>query len=239
MKDNKRYYNFFGNTPLVYLSQISKNLKANIFAKVESRNPAFSVKDRITYAMITDALRAGKLKEGMTIIEPTSGNTGIALAMVGASMGFKVTLAMPESMSIERRALMKIFGADIILTPAEKGMKGAIDKTDELIANAPEKYFLAGQFDNPSNPNIHEATTGPEIFRDLNGEVDFFVAGVGTGGTISGTSRFLKRATMGRLKSVAVEPYSSPAITKFINKEHYTPSPINTGDRRWLYPKKS
>jgi len=204
MKDNKRYYNFFGNTPLVYLSQISKNLKANIFAKVESRNPAFSVKDRITYAMITDALRAGKLKEGMTIIEPTSGNTGIALAMVGASMGFKVTLAMPESMSIERRALMKIFGADIILTPAEKGMKGAIDKTDELIANAPEKYFLAGQFDNPSNPNIHEATTGPEIFRDLNGEVDFFVAGVGTGGTISGTSRFLKRATMGRLKSVQV-----------------------------------
>lgn len=220
-----KYYNTIGNTPLVRLSRINKTLKGNLFAKLESRNPAFSVKDRIAYAMITDAIKNGKLREGMEIIEPTSGNTGIALSMVAASLGFRIKIAMPESMSLERRSLMKQFGAELILTPAEKGMKGAIDKVNELIAENPNRYFLPGQFDNPANPKIHEATTGPEIYRDLNGEIDYFVAGVGTGGTITGTSKFLKRVSFGKIISVAVEPSKSPAITKYLNNEPYTPSP--------------
>lgn len=220
-----KYYNTIGNTPLVRLSRINKTLKGNLFAKLESRNPAFSVKDRIAYAMITDAIKNGRLREGMEIIEPTSGNTGIALSMVAASLGFRIKIAMPESMSLERRSLMKQFGAELILTPAEKGMKGAIDKVNELIAENPNRYFLPGQFDNPANPKIHEATTGPEIYRDLNGEIDYFVAGVGTGGTITGTSKFLKRVSFGKIISVAVEPSKSPAITKYLNNEPYTPSP--------------
>lgn len=225
MNNFEKYYQTFGNTPIIPLNNIGKGLNGKIFGKLESRNPAFSVKDRIAYAMITDAIKDGRLKPGMEIIEPTSGNTGIALSMVGASLGYKVTLTMPESMSIERRALMKMFGANTVLTPAEKGMKGAIDTANEMIYSEPSRYFLPSQFDNPSNPTIHEATTGPEIFRDMRGEIDFFIAGVGTGGTISGASRFLKKATFGKLKSVAVEPSKSPAITKFLNKEPYTPSP--------------
>lgn len=220
-----KYYNTIGNTPLVRLSRINKTLKGHLFAKLESRNPAFSVKDRIAYAMITDAIKNGRLKEGMEIIEPTSGNTGIALSMVAASLGFRIKIAMPESMSLERRSLMKQFGAELILTPAEKGMKGAIDKVNELIAENPNRYFLPGQFDNPANPKIHEATTGPEIYRDLNGEIDYFVAGVGTGGTITGTSKFLKKVSFGKIISIAVEPSKSPAITKYLNNEPYTPSP--------------
>ncbi|MEF3255817.1 MAG: cysteine synthase A [Deferribacterales bacterium] len=214
-----------GNTPIVYLSNLSKGLNGKLFAKLESRNPAFSVKDRIAYSMIIEAIQNGRLKENMEILEPTSGNTGIALSMVGASLGFKVKLVMPESMSIERRSLMKIFGAEFILTPAEKGMKGAIDKVKELIDEEPDRYFQPSQFDNPANPKIHEATTGPEIFRDMNGDVDFFVAGVGTGGTITGTSRFLKKVTFGNVKAIAIEPEKSPAITRFLNNEPYTPSP--------------
>lgn len=218
-------YQTVGNTPIVRLEKISNQSGVNIFAKLESRNPGFSVKDRIAYGMLNDAIATGKLKDGMRIIEPTSGNTGIALAMMGASLGFKVTLVMPESMSIERRAMMKYYGADFILTPAEKGMKGAIDKAAEVLNENPKEYFMPQQFDNPANPKIHEATTGPEIFRDLQGEVDFFVAGVGTGGTITGTSRYLKKVSFKSVTSVAVEPAKSPAITKYLNKEDFTPSP--------------
>lgn len=214
-----------GNTPLVKLKKISKQTDINFYAKIESRNPGFSVKDRIAYGMVMDALSKGKLKIGMEIVEPTSGNTGVALAMVGASLGIKVNLTMPESMSVERRAMMKYFGAEFILTPAERGMKGAIEKANEIVQADQNKYFLAGQFDNPANPKIHEATTGPEIFRDLHGEADFFVSGVGTGGTISGTSKFLKAVNFRKLTSVAVEPAKSPAITKFLNNEPFTPSP--------------
>jgi len=220
-----KMYQTVGNTPLVRLEKISNELGVNFYAKLESRNPGFSVKDRIAYGMLNDAIMTGKLKEGMNIIEPTSGNTGIALAMMGASLGFKVTLVMPESMSIERRAMMKYYGADFILTPAEKGMKGAIDKAFEVLNENKDKYFMPQQFDNPANPKIHEATTGPEIFRDLQGEVDFFVAGVGTGGTITGTSRYLKKVSFKNVVSVAVEPAKSPAITRYINKEDFTPSP--------------
>lgn len=221
----EKYYNTVGGTPLVELSHFNKSLKGKLFAKMESRNPGFSVKDRIAYSMLTDAVKSNVLKEGMTIIEPTSGNTGIALAMMGASMGFKVALAMPDSMSVERRSMMKMLGAELVLTPAEKGMKGAIDKVDELAKENPDKFFIPGQFDNPANPRIHEATTGPEIFRDINGEVDVFVAGVGTGGTVTGVSRFLKNVTSGVFTSVAVEPADSPAITKHLNKEKFTPAP--------------
>ncbi|MBZ4672693.1 cysteine synthase A [Deferribacterales bacterium Es71-Z0220] len=220
-----KMYQTVGNTPLVRLEKVSKELGVNLFAKLESRNPGFSVKDRIAYGMLNDAISTGKLKEGMKIIEPTSGNTGIALAMMGASLGFKVTLVMPESMSVERRAMMKYYGADFILTPAEKGMKGAIDKATEVLKETPEKYFMPQQFENPANPKIHEATTGPEIFRDLQGNVDFFVAGVGTGGTISGTSRYLKSVSFKSVTSVAVEPAKSPAITKYLSKEDFAPAP--------------
>jgi len=221
----KNYYNSIGATPIVELSHFNKDLKGRLFAKMESRNPAFSIKDRIAYSMLKDAVERGVLKEGMTIIEPTSGNTGIALAMVGASMGFQVSLAMPESMSIERRSMMQMLGAEVVLTPAEKGMKGAIDKVNEMAKEHPDRFFIPGQFDNPANPKIHEATTGPEIYHDLNGGVDVFVAGVGTGGTITGVSRFLKSVLSRPLISVAVEPSKSPVITRHINNESFTPAP--------------
>jgi cysteine synthase A len=208
-----------GNTPLVKLNKLGKNLKNNIYAKIESRNPAFSIKDRLAYGLIFDALESGKLKKGMSIIEPTSGNTGIALAMVGKKLGFNVILTMPETMSKERMALMKMLGAEIILTDGTLGMKGAIDKANELKKNNPEKYYIPGQFDNPANPKIHEATTGPEIFRDLNGKVDILVAGVGTGGTITGITRFLKKVLPNKLISVAVEPENSPVLQKTVNNE--------------------
>ena len=214
-----------GNTPLVKLNNLGKGLKNTIYAKVEGRNPAFSIKDRLAYGLISDAIENEHLREGMSIIEPTSGNTGIALAMIGKTLGFNVILTMPETMSVERRAMMKMLGADIILTEGSKGMKGAIDKAQELKENEPDKYFIPGQFDNPANPKIHEATTGPEIFRDLNGDVDIFVAGVGTGGTITGTTKFLKSVLPHPLISVAVEPANSPAIQKALDNEDFTPSP--------------
>ena len=182
----------FGNSPIIRLSKIDKGLTNRIYAKLEFRNPAFSVKDRIGYAMIVDAIARNDLREKMEILEPTSGNTGIALAMVGASYGYSVNLVMPESMSEERKKLIKMLGANLILTPKEKGIIGSINEVKKMIEESPSKYFVPGQFSNPSNPKIHEATTGPEIFRDMAGNVDIFVACVGTGGTITGVSKYLK-----------------------------------------------
>jgi len=215
----------YGHTPVVRLDRLGKGLKNSIWLKLESRNPAFSVKDRIARSMILTALTEGTLSEGARIIEPTSGNTGIALAMMGASLGFGVDLVMPETMSVERRKVMTMMGANIILTPGDKGMKGAISKAEELVRDGGKKYFMPSQFDNKANPRIHFATTGPEIFSDMDGRVDYFVAGVGTGGTISGVSRFLKQAVAGGVTSVAVEPVSSPAISKHLKGEEFTPSP--------------
>lgn len=203
-----------GNTPLVEVSNFSKkhNLEANIFAKLEYFNPAGSVKDRIAKAIIEDAEEKGLLKEGSVIIEPTSGNTGIGLAAVAASKGYRIIIAMPETMSVERRNLMKAYGAELVLTDGAKGMKGAIAKADELAAEIPNS-FIAGQFVNPVNPATHKATTGPEIWKDTDGKVDIFVAGVGTGGTISGVGEYLKEQNPA-IKIVAVEPATSPVLSK-------------------------
>ncbi|BCY18102.1 O-acetylserine sulfhydrylase [Leptolinea sp. HRD-7] len=200
-----------GNTPLVRINRLSEGARATIAAKLEFFNPAHSVKDRIGLAMIDAAEKAGKLTKDSTIIEPTSGNTGIALAMVGAARGYKVTLVMPETMSRERRMLLKAYGADLILTPGPEGMGGAIKKAEELAASDP-KYFLPQQFNNPANPEIHRKTTAEEIWRDTDGKVDFLVAGVGTGGTITGTSEVLK-ARKPSFKAIAVEPDASPVLS--------------------------
>ncbi len=200
-----------GNTPLVRINRLSEGARATVAAKLEFFNPAHSVKDRIGFAMIDAAEKAGKLTKDSTIIEPTSGNTGIALAMVGAARGYKVTLVMPETMSRERRMLLKAYGADLILTPGPEGMGGAIKKAEELAASDP-KYFLPQQFNNPANPEIHRRTTAEEIWRDTDGKVDFLVAGVGTGGTITGISEVLK-ARRPSFKSIAVEPDASPVLS--------------------------
>ncbi|SEI54335.1 cysteine synthase A [Allopseudospirillum japonicum] len=210
-----------GRTPLVHLSRIAPGKK--IFAKIESRNPAFSVKCRIGANMIWDAEQRGVLKAGMEIIEPTSGNTGIALCFVGAARGYPVILTMPASMSLERRKVMKALGANIILTEPAKGMQGAVDKARELAQADPERYFMPQQFENPANPAIHEQTTGPEIWQDTQGEVDVFVAGVGTGGTLSGVSRYLKQHKA--ITSVAVEPQDSAIIGQALRGEKITPAP--------------
>ena len=212
-----------GNTPLVKLNRLGKGY--NIFAKLESRNPAMSVKCRIGASMIWDAEKTGKLKPGMTLVEPTSGNTGIALAFVAASRGISLTLTMPASMSLERRKVMKSLGATIILTEAAKGMPGAIAKAKELVAEDPEKFLLLQQFENPANPRIHEETTGPEIWNALDGEIDVLVAGVGTGGTITGISRYLKETKGRQITSVAVEPSASPVITQTLAGEDVKPAP--------------
>lgn len=212
-----------GNTPLVRISKLTKHPK--LFAKMESRNPAQSVKCRIGANMIWQAEKDGQLKPGMEIIEPTSGNTGIALAMVGASRGYKVTLTMPETMSIERRKVMKALGANLVLTEGPKGMKGAVDKADELVKAAAGNAILLQQFDNPANPAIHEKTTGPEIWQDTDGEVDIFIAGVGTGGTISGVSRYIKQQQGKTITSVAVEPTDSPLISQTKSGETLKPAP--------------
>ncbi|MGF1758295.1 cysteine synthase A [Photobacterium sagamiensis] len=211
-----------GNTPLVRLNRVSKG---NVLAKVEARNPSFSVKCRIGANMIWDAEKKGLLKEGIELVEPTSGNTGISLAFVAAARGYKLTLTMPESMSLERRKLLKALGANLVLTEAPKGMKGAIDKAEEIVASDPAKYLLLQQFNNPANPEIHEKTTGPEIWDATDGDVDVFVSGVGTGGTLTGVSRFIKQQKGKAITTVAVEPSESPVITQTLNGEDVKPAP--------------
>lgn len=203
-----------GNTPLVRLNRITDGAKATVLAKIEGRNPAYSVKCRIGAAMVADAEQRGLLGPGKEIIEPTSGNTGIALAFVAAAKGIPITLTMPETMSVERRKLLVAYGAKLILTEGAKGMSGAIAKAEEIAAANPEQYVLLQQFKNPANPAVHEKTTGPEIWRDTEGKVDIFVSGVGTGGTITGTARYLKKMPGKPITIVAVEPEASPVLTQ-------------------------
>ncbi|HNY85940.1 MAG TPA: cysteine synthase A [Candidatus Hydrogenedentes bacterium] len=201
-----------GKTPLVRLNNVTQGIKAaHVLAKIEGRNPAYSVKCRIGANMVWDAEKRGALKPGGTIVEPTSGNTGIALAFVAAARGYRLILTMPETMSLERRAMLKAFGAELILTPGALGMPGAIAEAERLAAENPE-YFLPQQFNNPANPEIHRLTTGPEIYEDTDGQMDVLVAGVGTGGTITGISRFLKEDKGLNIQTVAVEPASSPVL---------------------------
>jgi len=203
-----------GHTPLVRLNRVTAGCGATVLAKVEGRNPAYSVKCRIGAAMVWDAEKSGKLTAGMEIVEPTSGNTGIALAFVAAAKGYKLTLTMPETMSIERRRVLAAFGATLVLTPGPEGMNGAVRKAEEIAASDPKRYFMPQQFKNPANPAIHEATTGPEIWDDTNGAIDVFVAGIGTGGTITGVSRYIKKTKKKAIISVAVEPAVSPLLTQ-------------------------
>jgi cysteine synthase A len=214
-----------GNTPLVRLNHVTKGAKATVLAKVEGRNPAYSVKCRIGANMIWDAEERGVLKPGVEIVEPTSGNTGIALAYVAAARGYKLTLTMPETMSIERRRVLAALGANLILTPGSAGMKGAVAKAEEIAASDPARYFLPQQFKNPANPAIHEKTTGPEIWADTDGAVDVIVAGVGTGGTISGISRYLKQTKGKQVVSVAVEPKESAVISQKLAGQELKPGP--------------
>ena len=213
-----------GNTPLVRINRIIQS-PATVLAKVESRNPAFSVKCRIGAALIADAEARGVLKAGMHIVEPTSGNTGIALAFVAAAKGYALTLTMPSSMSIERRKVMKALGANLVLTDPAKGMRGAVEEAQRLLDENPDTYFLPQQFENPANPAIHEATTGPEIWDATGGKVDILVAGVGTGGTISGISSYFEKVKKQALYSVAVEPAESPIIGQTKRGEVLTPGP--------------
>ncbi|HNP03172.1 MAG TPA: cysteine synthase A, partial [Agitococcus sp.] len=212
-----------GNTPLVRLNRVVEGHK-KVYAKIEGRNPAYSVKCRIGANMIWEAEQSGKLKAGMEIIEPTSGNTGIALAYVAAAKGYKLTLTMPASMSLERRKVLKALGANLVLTEAAKGMKGAVDKAEEIRASNPEHYFLPQQFENPANPAIHEKTTGPEIWQDTDGEVDIFIAGVGTGGTLTGVSRYIKHTQGKAIQTIAVEPEASPLISPSLAGENLQPA---------------
>ena len=215
-----------GNTPLIRLNHIPQGTKAAaVLGKVEGRNPAYSVKCRIGAAMIWDAEQKGLLKPGVEIIEPTSGNTGIALAYVAAARGYKLTLTMPETMSLERRRVLAAFGANLLLTPGAEGMPGAIRRAEEIAESEPKKYFLPQQFKNPANPAIHEKTTGPEIWNDTDGAIDVLVSGVGTGGTITGISRFIKNTKGKKILSVAVEPKESPVITQKLAGQEIKPSP--------------
>jgi len=211
-----------GNTPIVKLNRVTSG---NVFAKVESRNPSFSVKCRIGASMIWEAEKSGVLTKEKELIEPTSGNTGIALAFVAASRGYKLTLTMPNTMSLERRKLLKALGANLVLTDGAKGMNGAIEKAKEIQASEPEKYILLQQFENPANPKIHFETTGPEIYEAMDGKIDIFVAGVGTGGTITGVSRYLKLEKGLNVQSVAVEPTNSPVISQTLAGEEVKPGP--------------
>jgi cysteine synthase A len=214
-----------GRTPLVRLNRVTAGAKATVLAKIEGRNPAYSVKCRIGAAMIWDAEQKGLLGPGKEIVEPTSGNTGIALAFVAAARGIPVTLTMPETMSIERRKVLKAFGANLVLTPGASGMRGAIEEAERIRASAPEKYVLLQQFQNPANPAIHMKTTGPEIWEDTDGKIDIFVAGVGTGGTITGVSRYIKHEKNKPIRSVAVEPAHSPVISQTRLGETPKPGP--------------
>jgi len=214
-----------GRTPLVKLNRIVNGAHATVLAKIEGRNPAYSVKCRIGASMIWDAERRGLLGAGVELVEPTSGNTGIALAFVAAARGYRLTLTMPETMSLERRKLIKAFGATLVLTEGAKGMKGAIAKAEEIKASDPNHFLLLQQFKNPANPDIHFKTTGPEIWEDTEGRIDVLVSGVGTGGTITGISRYIKNVKGKKIESVAVEPVNSPVITQFLNKQPLAPGP--------------
>lgn len=233
-----------GGTPLVEFKNLEKalGLKARLVGKLEYLNPAGSVKDRIAKAMIEDAEKSGKLKAGSTIIEPTSGNTGIGLASLAASRGYRIILTMPETMSVERRNILKAYGAEIVLTEGTKGMKGAIAKAEELAKEIPDS-FVPGQFTNPANPKAHYETTGPEIWRDTDGTVDIFIAGVGTGGTVSGTGRYLKEQKAG-VKVIAVEPKTSPVLSEGHGGPHkiqgigagFVPDTLDTGIYDSVFP---
>lgn len=214
-----------GRTPLVKLNRITDGAGATVLAKIEGRNPAYSVKCRIGAAMVADAEARGLLGPGKELIEPTSGNTGIALAFVAAAKGIPLTLTMPETMSIERRKLLVAYGAKLILTEGAKGMNGAIAKAEEIRASDPDRYVLLQQFKNPANPAIHEKTTGPEIWKDTEGQVDIFVSGVGTGGTITGVSRYIKQTQAKAILTVAVEPTASPVLTQKRKGQEIKPAP--------------
>ena len=214
-----------GNTPLVRLNRITDGASATVLAKIEGRNPAYSVKCRIGAAMIWDAEQRGLLSPGKELVEPTSGNTGIALAFVAAARGLPLTLTMPETMSLERRKLLIAYGAKLVLTEGAKGMSGAIAKAEEIAASDPDRYVLLQQFKNPANPAIHEKTTGPEIWNDTDGAIDILVSGVGTGGTITGVTRYIKQTQGKAIISIAVEPAASPVLTQFRAGEPLKPGP--------------
>lgn len=214
-----------GRTPLIRLNRIQDGAPATLLAKIEGRNPAYSVKCRIGASMIWDAEKRGILKPGKEIIEPTSGNTGIALAFVAAARGYPVTLTMPETMSLERRKVLRAFGANLVLTEGSKGMAGAISTAENMVADDPDRFVLLQQFQNPANPRIHFETTGPEIWEDTNGEVDVLVSGIGTGGTISGVSRYIKKEKGKNIISIGVEPTNSPVITQALNGQPLKPGP--------------
>ena len=214
-----------GKTPLIKLNRVVDGAHATVLAKIEGRNPAYSVKCRIGASMVWDAEKRGVLTPGKELVEPTSGNTGIALAYVAAARGYSITLTMPETMSLERRKVLKAFGANLVLTEGPLGMKGAIGRAEQIVASDPSHYVLLQQFQNPANPQIHFETTGPEIWDDTDGGMDVLVSGVGTGGTITGVSRFFKQAKGKQILSVAVEPTHSPVITQTFNKEEIKPGP--------------
>jgi cysteine synthase A len=214
-----------GRTPLVRLNRVTGGGKAILLAKIEGRNPAYSVKCRIGASMIWDAEKRGILTSGKELIEPTSGNTGIALAFVAAARGYSITLTMPETMSLERRKVLRALGANLVLTPGPQGMAGAISKAEEIVASDPRRYVLLQQFKNPANPEIHFRTTGPEIWEDTDGSIDVFVAGIGTGGTISGVSRYIKKEKGKPILSVGVEPSASPVIAQHLAGQPLKPGP--------------
>jgi cysteine synthase A len=214
-----------GRTPLVRLNRVTDGVPVTLLGKVEGRNPAYSVKCRIGASMIWDAEKRGLLKPGKELIEPTSGNTGIALAFVAAARGYPITLTMPETMSLERRKVLGVFGAKLVLTEGSRGMAGAIAKAQEIVASDPDRYIMPGQFENPANPEIHVRTTGPEIWDDTDGQIDVFVAGVGTGGTITGVSRYIKQVRGKKIITVAVEPTASPVITQTLHGDPIKPGP--------------
>jgi cysteine synthase len=221
-EDNSRA---IGCTPLVKIKRLTAGLGATVLAKIEGRNPAYSVKCRIGAAMVWDAEKSGTLKPGKAIVEATSGNTGIALAFAAASRGYECVLTMPETMSMERRKVLVAFGAKLVLTPGAQGMKGAIAKAEELATTQPDRYVLMRQFENPANPKIHEETTGPEIWEDTAGAIDVFVGGVGTGGTLTGVSRYIKNTKGKKIVTVAVEPSHSPVIGQTMRGEPIQPAP--------------